>query len=357
MSQRSFTFQGSAHPTSRRNLAATARWGAALLCGASLLSGCMLEKQDDGDEYREALPLREAVVVAGPETDAAGDTKTASLQSAFKPQGSGTLRTSYAKWYGFTRAVRGGVNVVTASVLGSVWTIVHLEPSAVRDGEATWGPYTDALEPVTYRFRVTRVAQAEYDYVLEGRPKASKSDDDYRAVLSGHGYGKQHTQHGQGDFLIDLSAAHELDPAAHEDDSGTVRIVHELPHDIDAGGAGLPRTITATVTPDPEVNRESFSVTSKAELDGTGSLHVDAKSDVDDSKATQLENVGVESRWRADGAGRADITISGGDIPADPGTVSAVECWGADFVRSYYSDSVGFEPEAGEASACVYDAP
>ncbi|HYQ14112.1 MAG TPA: hypothetical protein VEQ58_00080, partial [Polyangiaceae bacterium] len=176
-------------------------------------------------------------------------------------------------------------------------------------------------------------------------------------VLSGHGYGKQHTQHGQGDFVIDLSAAHELDPVGHQDDSGTVRIVHDLPHDIDAGGAALPRTITAAVNPDPAVNRESFSVTSKAEVGGTGSLHVDAKSDVDDSKATQLEDVGVESRWRADGAGRADITISGGDIPSDPGTVRAVECWGADFVSRYYSDSIGFEPEAGDASACVYDAP
>jgi len=49
--------------------------------------------------------------------------------------------------------------------------------------------------------------------------------------------------------------------------------------------------------------------------------------------------------------------ISGGDIPATPGAVSAVECWGADFVRNYYIDSIGFEPSEGEASACVYDAP
>jgi hypothetical protein len=35
----------------------------------------MLDKQDDGAEYREAVPLREAVVVAGPETDAAGDSQ------------------------------------------------------------------------------------------------------------------------------------------------------------------------------------------------------------------------------------------------------------------------------------------
>ena len=77
--------------------------------------------------------------------------------------------------------------------------------------------------------------------------------------------------------------------------------------------------------------------------------------DVDDSKTTELEDIAVDSRFRADGAGRADISISGGDIPADPGMLTAVECWGADFMRSYYSDSLELEPTEGEPSACVYD--
>ena len=333
----------------------TARILTTTLLGACLLPGCMLQKQDDGDEYREAVPQREAVVVAGPDSDAAGDTSAAPGASA---QAAGPqARTPYAKWYGFTRVVRGGVNLVTAAVLGSAWAIVHTEPSSVQDGEATWGPYTDALEPVTYRFRVTRVAEGEYNYTLDGRPKASTSEDAYRAVLKGHGYGKRHAQHGEGDFTIDLSAARALDPFAHQNDSGTVHIVHHLPHDIGDGQGALPRSITAEVTPDPALNPESFSVTSNANLDGTGSLHVDAHADVDDSKLTQLEDIGIDSRWRQDGAGRADIVIAGGDVPADPGMVSAVECWGSDFMRSYYSDSINFEPSEGVAAACVYDAP
>ncbi len=340
MSQRSFTLHALAV-------------GLLATCG---LPGCMLEKQDGGEEYREAVPLREAVVVAGPETDGAGDTKTASVGGTAPLANGPVARNPYAKWYGFTRVVRGGVNLVTAAVLGSAWVIVHTEPSAVKDGEATWGPYTDALDPVTYRFRVTRVAEAEYDYVLEGRRKASSSDSDYRAVLKGHGYGKRHTQHGEGDFTIDLGVAHDLDPFAHQNDSGTVHVVHHLPHNVGDGSGALPRSIVAEVKPDPSVNPESFTVTSDAKLDGKGSLHVDANADVDDSKLTQLENIAIDSRWRADGAGRADITIAGGDIPADPGVVTAVECWGADFMRRYYSDSIAFEPSEGEALACVYDA-
>jgi hypothetical protein len=348
MSQRSFTL---------RSLAVG-------LVAVSTVPGCLLDKQDDGAEYREAVPLREAVVVAGPETDAAADVSTASVQTspgartlAVGPSSPGASREAYAKWYGFTRSVRGGVNLVTAAVLGSAWAIVHTEPSSVKDGEAVWGPYSDALDPVTYRFRVTRIAQAEYDYVLEGRPKASRADSDYRAVLSGHGYGNRHAQHGEGDFTIDLGVAHDLDPFAHENDSGTVHVVHHLPHDISDGSGALPRSIVAEVKPDPSVNRESFTVTSNANPDGVGSLHVDAHADVDETKSTQLEDIVIDSRWRADGAGRADITIGGGDIPAEPGVVSAIECWGADFRRLYYADSISFEPSEGEASACVYDAP
>lgn len=339
MSQRSFT--------PRFQVAATA-----LLFASTLLPGCMLEKKDDGDEFREAVPQREAVVLAGPEQDAAGDSSAASATRrplADEPLSAGP----YSKWYGFTRGVRGGVNVVTAAVLGSVWLVVHTEPTSVENGEATWGPYTDALEPVTYRFRVSRVAEGEYDYALEGRPKQSESESDYRAVLEGHGYGRLHELHGEGDFTIDLDAARALDPFAHQNDSGSVHIVHHLPRSISEHLDALPRTIVAEVTPNPSINPESFVVSSTANEDGTGALHVTARADVDDTKTTELEDIVIDSQWRADGAGRADILISGGDIPADPGMVTALECWGADFTRAYYTDSIGFEPTEGDVTACV----
>ncbi len=336
-------------------------WAMLPVAATCWLAGCTLEKPDDGAEYRDAIPQPAAIAVAGPETDdtapAPGLSPASLRPPALRPQAiGGSGRADYAPWYAFTRAVRGGVNLVTAQVLGSVWAVAQTEPTTVDEGEATWGPHTDALEPVTYRFRVARIARDEYTYVLEGRPKASHADDTYRALLSGHGYGKSHENHGQGDLTIDLDVARELDPLAHELDSGTVHISYQLPHDWTRGDA-LPRTIVAEVTPDPALNRESFSVTSNAERDGAGSLDVQAEADVDDSKATRLEAVSVSSRWRADGAGRADISIAGGDVPPEPGVVRAVECWRPDFSRSYYRDSVSFAPTEGEASACVYDAP
>jgi len=76
--------------------------------------------------------------------------------------------------------------------------------------------------------------------------------------------------------------------------------------------------------------------------------------DTDESKNTKLEDVVIDSRWNQVGAGRADIDIAGGDLPSTTPMVDAVECWGTDFLQSYYSDSVGFSPNVGVESACVY---
>ncbi|HEY2410325.1 MAG TPA: hypothetical protein VGI10_30175 [Polyangiaceae bacterium] len=322
-------------------------------------TGCALKHEDPADEYREAVPSAQSVNIDGPGS-ANGTSSTAALSSAPQAHTLGSAPpgtpdpSGYAKWYGFTRDERDGVNSITLAILGGVSLIVHSEPTSTTSDSATWGPYTDALDPASYRLRVQRVAPGEYDYVLEGRPKASSSDADYQTVLSGKGYGRNDARHGQGAFTVDLDAARALDPYKHPNDSGSVAFEYQLPANIDDDLTALPRTISATVVPQGESH---YAIESQANVDHTGSLHVTAHADIDASKTTALEDVQVESRYRADGAGRADITISGGDVPATIGTVTASECWGSDFMRSYYTDSANIEPSAGDAAACVYAGP
>lgn len=332
--------------------AKTGLWLGGCALALNLVAGCTLQKKDDADVFREAVPQSQAVSLSGPDSasSANGSTSTASLVPSRHTE-STTPTPAYAKWYGFTRDMRDGVNTVTAGILGAVWIIIESQPTAVEKDAATWGPWTDELDPATYRFRVTRIAQDEYDYVLEGRPKASTADSDFEAVLTGHGYGAPSTQHGEGTFTIDLDVAKKLDPYKHPDDSGTVKVDYHLPQDFTEHLGALPRSITAAVTPQGEAH---FTVTSDANEDHTGAIHVKAHEDIDDSKMTKLEDVTVESKWNQTGAGRADITITGGDLPASTPEVDAVECWGTDFAQSYYNDSVGFAPTAGQESACVY---
>jgi hypothetical protein len=113
--------------------------------------------------------------------------------------------------------------------------------------------------------------------------------------------------------------------------------------------------VTATVTPSQS---DSFwSASSTTNEDGTGILFVDAHDDVSDEKNTAKEDVQIRSRWNAQGAGRADISLSGGDVPQTYGTISATECWDSTFARVYYGDSVEYAPTEGDAAACAYSEP
>lgn len=324
----------------------------ATVAAAVAAPGCTLEKSDDVSEYREALPEASNVRVAGPESGSGGERTQAGAGAALLADGA-TEGEGTAEWYRFTRNVRDGVNLVTGGVLGSVWFVVHTRPTTVGESYAEWGPYTDALDPVTWRLRVERVADHEYDYRLEGRPRASDSEDDYLTVLEGKGYGRADARHGDGHFVVDLDAQRTLDPDRHGDDAGTLTITHDLPASSRRKLGALPRAITAVIDPPGDAE---LTIVSNADEDGSGRLDVSGRVDVDESKQTALEDVAIVSRFRADGAGRADVVIGAGDVPEELGALSVSECWGSDFFRTYYADSVEASPTEGDPSACVYEA-
>jgi len=329
--------------------AKTRPWFVGCAFALAFVSGCVLQKKDDAQAFREAVPQQDAIALAGPD-GANGSTGAASAAPSRKTLGT-TPATHYAKWYGFTREMREGVNKVTAAVLGSVWLIIQSEPSTTTADSASWGPWTDELSPATYRFTVTRLAQDDYEYVLEGRLKDETSEAAYRVVLKGEGFGKPSPKHGQGTFKIDLDVGRALDPFGNENNSGIIVVDYDLPRDFSERLGALPRTINAAVTPKGEAH---YTVKSVANEDHTGVIHVDAHVDTDDSKLTALEDVVIDSRWQASGAGRADIDVAGGDLPVSVAMVDVVECWGADFTQSYYTDSAGISATIGNASDCVY---
>jgi hypothetical protein len=297
---------------------------------------------------RQALPTKEAMQIVGPDTQASSE--PAVTRAAAAPQDA-----PYAKFYVFTRDVRDGVNAITASVLGTVWYIVHTRPTSIHEGQATWGPYTDSLEPATYRFVVTRTATTEYSYILQGRAKESSSEQDYRTVLSGVGYSKDDPKHGDGNFTVDLDTARALDPVAHRNDSGVISVVHDLPATVTEEFVPLPRTIQVTLAPtDPAAHLEILSI---AREDNTGTIVVDGQADIDESKKTLLEDVTVASQWDPAGAGRSDVSLSGGDVPASVDPVTLVECWDTHFKQSYYRDSAGISTTVGDVSGCAFSDP
>jgi hypothetical protein len=63
------------------------------------------------------------------------------------------------------------------------------------------------------------------------------------------------------------------------------------------------------------------------------------------------ELLSIKSRWLGSGPGRADTSVTGGDVPAG---ATAVECWGDDYRSSYKFQSWLPEPKTtGDEASCI----
>ncbi len=88
---------------------------------------------------------------------------------------------------------------------------------------------------------------------------------------------------------------------------------------------------------------------------GDGAMDLILLSDLDPTTGMGLdETLAVHSRWKADGSGRADVIVRGGDLGEVVGYAS--ECWSSSFEAVYYvEDHTGYEE--GDASLCAFDSP
>lgn len=309
-------------------------WVLLATTGAFWISGCTLKSEED--RFREGIPNSEEVALRAKSEGGDVQKQSAGLAPLTGSQGT-------ALFYAFTRDITRGIDGGTAAILGIVWAVVHTPPTEISQNKAVWGPgRSSSLEPVVWRLSVTEVAANEYDYVLHARPAASQSEADYRSILVGHGYGVTHALHRSGNFSFDSDALRALDPSSVKEE-GTTKVTYD--------GRTFPRMIHA------ESKRRDgrfWDATVEHASDGAGTLRVVANDDLDDSKQTKREDVTVQSRWSTNGAGRADVDISGGDLPVS--SVRATECWNSGFARSYYTDNAGFAATSGNPASCVFPA-
>ncbi len=299
-------------------------------------AGCAVNP-NESERFREALPLQEEVALRVPGGANAASASTRSAGGIRIATETGISSTN-ARYYQMTRDLTGAVDFTTAVILGGVWAIVHSEPTSIESKKAVWGPgAANALEPAVWRFTVNEVGDAEYDYVLEGQPKQG---GDWLPVLNGHGFGKSRPEHKQGWFKVDNDNYKKLEPTRGHDE-GTAKVTFDLRQ--------LPATINVEIRPDAAKGWVDVNVTH--ETQGAGKVEILGLGDIDDSKATKLEDIHLLSRWSSDGSGRADVTMKNGDLPF---TVDASECWSSSFARVFYQDTVNYEPQTGDQKACVF---
>jgi len=292
------------------------------LLALSLLTGACIKQDQTPDELRTAIPTSDQVGIKLP-------------GSADKTLG------QLANWYVSTRDVTRTFNGGSAWVLVTVHTIVEFPVTTVNGNTYTWGPWSgDALDPANYKLDVTAVGDGTYTYQLQGQPK-TVAGAPFETIISGTSDPRAGEDKGTGEFFIDFDAAKRVNPVDNANSKGTVDAKYDL------AAKHLELNIASTNDAGSPVNAEYKY---DAQADGGGAMLFDVLGDAGGGPA--FEESTLRSRWEANGAGRADGRVTGGDLGAT--TVTASECWGTTFQRTYYTDSAAFAPTEGNVADCAF---
>jgi hypothetical protein len=309
---------------------------------ASLASAC----RPIGDEetaFRNGVPRAETVEMRVP---------ASSGQALTVETNDHALRGGLADTYLLTRNVSATVNGAGALVLGLVKAVVLHKPTTLSGDTAVWGPWKGGpLDALAYKVTVTRVGDHEFSYVVAGRAKNADSEP-FTTFLSG-----KHTPavdaggdpvegFGAGTFTLDWDARATLPAPGKE--VGKVTYVYARP------------SATALVAVDAQFRQVKdderpgllvdVDYLYRATPGAGGSMEFVHNRPA--SKAEQGGRWAVKSRWTELGAGRTDVTASGGNLP---GTVQASECWNTSFASMFLAAS--WAPAGGygdETADCAF---
>jgi hypothetical protein len=262
-----------------------------------------------------------------------------------------------ADYYTLTRAVTAIVNTGTYSVLTLVRTIVGYPATTVTGDTAVWGPHTEPLSPNVWRLTVTRIAEHTFDYALEARAKSTPAAP-FLTILAGRhtavvGPGGQAIEGlGNGTFTLDWETARML--PEHDNNFGKAAFTY--------GRQSLAGIVTVAVDfkgiKDDKTGEIFDAVYQYASTPGAGgdfqyAAHQDALPGPGPTGSAK-ETFTVHSRWQETGAGRSDVKIAGGDVPAAQAPVTVNECWDENFLSQYRNLSYDPASSWGQESSCVF---
>lgn len=321
----------------------------ATLILSATLPACVLAPQSAVDEeFGEAVPRAEQVAINVPNGSASGSGTIRAAETA-----AGATTPVRAKFYQTTYDTSRGVNTMVFALLSMIKNVNTWPATTESDNTRTWGPWTDALSPVTNTFTMTKVAAKTMAFSLKSKPKQAE-DSAYVEVLAGTYVGIEKGK-GYGDIFIDATAAHSVDPYGNK---GVGRI------DIHWDAANHDwRQVEVTLkdwaeTAADQLASAFYSYKENPDQSGTFQFvaHADINKDNDPlHQYTKLEDFSIVSAWLASGAGRSDVVVSGGDLTVP--AVHASECWDQLFWRTYWSDDAAIDSAFGTPEACVIPAP
>jgi hypothetical protein len=300
-----------------------------------LLSLCSLTFACTAPDFRSALPTRDAVAINVP--GATVSTSSARTEALLGTQGT---------FYTMTREISTQLNGAAASFFGQIDIALATPPSAHDASHEYWGPFTEALSPMTIELAVEKVDAHDYNFFLGGKPKGA-ADSAYMGLLGGSSH-QAAAGRVSGMMQVNFTEMNALDPTVNRS-TGIIAFVHDNtadPRTVDVHFADFLDGSTAGATP---LNAD-YQYTEHPDTSGTFAFAL--MTNFDNDKNNALEQAVLFSRWVASGAGRSDMVVQGGSLPAGF-MVHAIECWDASFLRVYYTEDVDPTKTEGSASACA----
>ncbi len=304
----------------------------ACLCTAALAlsAGC---GDPSDDRFRRAIPNEDSVRVNAPDSTAQALTVAGQTSEYYKL----TRK--------FSRDVNGGI----AAFLSLIHQIT-LEPPTTRDGDKrVWGPGSDALDPAIYRLTVIEEGGDQFTYTLAARPKGSPDiDANYLALISGEADTSSGTRDGKGSITLHVDGWVERDPTACG--TGSVKATYDTTAEPQSLSINFVDFLSCEDQQAGKAPWKSASYYFDRAQDGSGNFQFVFAGDVHDRAFAPVANetFAIRSRWNAIGQGRADVSISAGDLELRSGVaaVKASECWDEGFALVFAS----MDPEIIDAS-------
>ncbi len=333
-----------------------------VLCLAALAaSGCNYDPETR--LFRQVVPKPEDVALAPPGAETEASESGNTVQQGLERCDEDTLRCH-------AENIASGLNALTAGLLAIVDGVVQLPPSQRDDGRRVWGPHFTLEQDATFRFEMVRADDGTFTWCLHaGRGDLTRAEGTealdcgvYEAgngmllVLSGESSPGsavgQAAGSGRGSMVLEGPRFRDLDPNAEE--VGVITFVYDntsgrdVTIDVEESegrrGDLFGTGVTYRYTSEPD-DSGTFYFAARANFVGGGGFGFDPV----------LEDFVIRSRWTAEKAGRADATVSGGDLDAGA-EYSATQCWNTSLETVYLVNNYD-DATSGDAERCAFLEP
>ena len=310
------------------------------------LAALALTACNGAGDFRSAVPQRDNVQMRVPQSGGQALTlgETASL---------------YSESVKIATSVNGGV----LWVFDVIDLIIAQPPTTLDETSAVWGPSEPrGLERLSYRFTVVKLEEQHFTYVLEARLK--DADGDFTEIFTGEAFPTDDND-GHGTLSYNLGSLRGLDG-----EDACLTGVIDVAYDATSEPRALDVVFTQVADECAGERPTNAHYVYAENLDKSGHMDFAFRANIhgDDENKPLEEIMSVRTRWLASGAGRSDVQVSEGEVPADleaniPGTtatsVELVQCWDDSFAL-VYGDTAPDELEphlnnelVGDASLCA----